>query len=118
MAALAFKDVPALGRLIAVSLQAGRGLREIMRRIQLARDGLYSVKSYSQNDMDIASMFLIFGGPKLVFAMSKSLKLPSLRTIQSKSNRPRIFPSIGCPTENEIDTNINCLFGLEAGPPR
>jgi hypothetical protein len=67
--------------------------------------------------MDITSVCLILGGPKLVYTMSKALNLPSLRTIQSKAKSPCVSPCLATPTHQEVENNIVALFGPDLGAP-
>lgn len=57
--------------------------------------------------MDIAAVCLILGGPKLVYAMSKALDIPSIRTTQTKAKRRRVVVSVGFPTLSEISQNLS-----------
>jgi hypothetical protein len=50
-------------------------------------------------------LVLTFGGPKLHYALTHELDLPSIRTTQSSSKPPIIRPCIAFPTAQEITSN-------------
>jgi hypothetical protein len=54
---------------------------------------------------------LKIGGPRLAFAVSKALHLPSISTVHDRLNLPHLLPSIGFPTRDEILKNIESYFG-------
>jgi hypothetical protein len=58
---------------------------------------------------DLQTLNIVFGGPKLGYAMAKALNLPSIRTTQTHSTRPRIQACIGFPTTDEIEYNLDAL---------
>ncbi|KAJ8473666.1 hypothetical protein ONZ45_g16214 [Pleurotus djamor] len=109
MSIIAEKDIPGLQRIIAVAIQQNRSPGEIIRRIKRARDGLYSVKSFTQQDMDIATMGLIAGGPKLAYALAHAFSLPSVRTIQANLKQHRVIASVGFPLLSEALHNLEGL---------
>lgn len=47
MTTISMNDVAGLSRLIRAAVESNAGPREIVRRIQMAADGLYNVKSFS-----------------------------------------------------------------------
>lgn len=68
---------------------------------------------WQKKEIDIAALALIIGGPKLVYALSKALALPSLSTVYKASNRPRIVPCISSPEISEIIANIETHFATQ-----
>lgn len=54
-------------------------------------------------------MCLILGGPKLVYAMSKVLNLPSIRTTQTKAAQRCVIVSVGYPVLEEVLKNLEGL---------
>lgn len=69
-------------------------------------------------ELDIAALSLVISGPKLVYALSKSLALPSLTAIQKHSRPPAITPCSGFPKHEEIVGNINnCFRSKSYGKP-
>jgi hypothetical protein len=66
-------------------------------------------RKFQKIHYDIQTLNLIFGGPKLAYAMLKALDLPSVRATQTHSTRPQIQACIGFPTMREIVYNLDAL---------
>ncbi|KIO25132.1 hypothetical protein M407DRAFT_211121, partial [Tulasnella calospora MUT 4182] len=111
---IAFLDVPGVQRVVRVALNNGRSPSEIVGLIEKASKGLYNVKDFKARDIDIASLALVLGGPKLVYALSKGLALPCLSTIRKHALPPKITPSSYFPKQEEITNNINNCFRLRS----
>jgi hypothetical protein len=130
MLALAVSDDVAVGRLVRVALRQGSGVRAIVTRLGQAQQGLYHCQSYSVCDpdthllapfvthdciqkktVDVALLVLRLGGPRLLYALSKSLNLPSLSTVYRHSERSYLRPSIAFPTMDEVLANIQSICG-------
>ncbi|KAF8210230.1 hypothetical protein K438DRAFT_1929382 [Mycena galopus ATCC 62051] len=62
-----------------------------------------------ENNLDLQRLVLDLGGPKLCYALSKALNLPSVRTVQLKG----VFPDIRCcvafPDSKEIKANLHSI---------
>lgn len=52
---------------------------------------------------------LTLGGPKLAYAISHALNLPSIRTTQARSQAPRLRVCVGFPTLKEIQYNLAAI---------
>ena len=66
---------------------------------------------YQEKAFDLIALVLKIGGPRLAFAVSKALHLPSISTVHNRLNLPQLLPSIGFPTRDEILKNIESFFG-------
>ncbi|KAJ7159799.1 hypothetical protein C8R43DRAFT_820425, partial [Mycena crocata] len=106
LSVVALDDMSSMGRIVSVGIRQKRSLSEIVHRIQLSLRGAYHVKSFTPNNYDLQQLVLDFGGPKLCYAISKALNLPSVRSVQSKAVFPTIRPCVAFPTRKEIDENI------------
>ncbi|KAJ7848204.1 hypothetical protein B0H13DRAFT_2361998 [Mycena leptocephala] len=113
LSTVAMDDMSSVGRLVAVCLKQKRAISEITNRMSLSIRGMYHVKSFTENNMDIQRLVLSFGGPKLCYALAKALNLPSVRTVQSKSNFPAIRPCVGFPLRKEIEANLDSVHDTE-----
>ncbi|KAG9122901.1 hypothetical protein FRC07_000528, partial [Ceratobasidium sp. 392] len=116
MLVISQSDDTAVGRIIKTALQNGAGIETIIDRIVKAQQGLFSPKNYSQKAFDLVALVLRIGGPRLAFAVAKALHLPSVSTVRDRLDLPRLLPSIGFPTSDEILANIESFFGSEALP--
>ncbi|KAK7036907.1 hypothetical protein R3P38DRAFT_3311621 [Favolaschia claudopus] len=56
------------------------------------------------------------GGPRLLYALQKSLGLASVSTIMRHHRIPKLIPSIGTPNKKEITSNIRSFFTPEIKP--
>ncbi|KAG8718339.1 hypothetical protein FRC09_012817 [Ceratobasidium sp. 395] len=114
MLAISQSDDMAVGRIVKTALRNGAGIETIIDRIVRAQQGLYSPKNYSQKAFDLVALVLRIGGPRLAFAVAKALHLPSVSTVRERLNLPRLLPSVGFPTSDEILANIETFFGSES----
>ncbi|KAG9125244.1 hypothetical protein FRC07_008427 [Ceratobasidium sp. 392] len=109
MLALAESDDAAASRIVRVALHQGCSASAIVERLAKAQQGLYHCKSYSKKDVDIALLVLRLGGPRLLFALSKALDLPSSSTVLRATERSYLRPSIGFPTMAEVLANMKSI---------
>ena len=72
----------------------------------------------SQNVILICISLLVksIGGPWLLYVLQKSQGFASWRTVGWPYRIPRLLPSIGIPSANEINNNIASFFDLSAKP--
>ncbi|KAJ7861090.1 hypothetical protein B0H14DRAFT_2222655, partial [Mycena olivaceomarginata] len=56
------------------------------------------------------------GGPKLLYALQKSLGLASVSHIRRNHRVPKLVASIGTPTKEEIHSNISAFFSPDIRP--
>ncbi|KAG8684272.1 hypothetical protein FRC08_013779, partial [Ceratobasidium sp. 394] len=117
MLAIAQSDDIAVGRIIKTALQNGAGIETIIDRIVKAQEGLFSPQNYSQKSFDLIVLVLKISGPRLAFAVATALHLPSVNTIRSHLHLPRLLPSIGFLTSDEILKNIGSFFGSDVTGP-
>ncbi|KAG9118493.1 hypothetical protein FRC07_006965 [Ceratobasidium sp. 392] len=82
MLAIGQSDDVAVGRIVKTALQNGAGIETIIDRIVKAQRGLYSPKNYSQKAFDLVALVLRVGGPRLAYAVSKALHLPSISSTE------------------------------------
>lgn len=109
---LATKDVRSLQRLLAVSLCKGASPSAILNQLQRSIDGKYNPRTqFSERDLAIGFLVKSLGGPRLLYALSKGDKYPSVATVAQKYRIPRILPSVSVSTQQEISDNITMFFG-------
>ena len=65
--------------------------------------------SAQKTHFDLQALNIMFGGPKLGYAMAKALNLPSIHSAQTHSTHPCIQACAGFPTTKEIEHNLNAL---------
>ncbi|CAE6517396.1 unnamed protein product [Rhizoctonia solani] len=111
MFALAEVDDIAVSRIVQVALRQGCGPNAIVERLKNAQEGLYRCEKYSEKQIDIALLSLRLGGPRLLYALHKSLSLPSISTVNRHAERAYMRPSIATPTKDEVMANIKSMCG-------
>ena len=107
MMLIASQEVAGLRRLIAAALRGGHSAQAIVTLIQRSIDGLYTPRGgFSNQDLDIAFLVKAIGGQRLLYALQKSHGLASETIIQHKLQIPRLLPSIGEPTPDDLIKNL------------
>jgi hypothetical protein len=109
---LATNDVRNLRRIISVALRNGASIPALLTLMQRSIDGKYSPRgSFSEREYAIGFLAKSLGGPRLLYALSKGDKYPSISTVAQKYRIPRIIPSVSVPSRQEISDNITMFFG-------
>jgi hypothetical protein len=116
VAAILANDSPRVDQLIRVYTSQGASRSTITTAIQKATAGLLEVKSFTSQEIDMATIMFRTGGRKLVYAANHGLGLPSINTIRSKSQITHLLPSLGLPTAQELFHNITEVFGKSRVP--
>lgn len=107
-------QVPALHRIFANASREGWGINKLRKQIQLAIEGKYKARNYTQYEIDLVILLDELGGAGAVHAMNHSIfVLPSLRTIQPHRRLHKISPSVNGLKFSEISKNISTLFGSQ-----
>jgi hypothetical protein len=70
-----------------------------------------------KRDLDIAFLVKAIGGPRLLYALGKSHGLASWRTVKHHLKIPKLLPSVGIPSADEISHNMASFFDPEVKPP-
>jgi len=94
----------------------GASRTAITEAIQKASAGLLKVYSYTQSEIEMATILLRTGGRKLLYAANHGLGLPSVDTIRAKSQITHLLPSLHLPTREELFHNIKEVFGKSRPP--
>jgi len=77
VALLRTKDVPKLRLVLDVALRNRASLTTVINRVAEAIEGEYRPNGNSEDDYHLATLVLRIGGPKLLFAVSRAMGLPS-----------------------------------------
>ncbi|KAJ7849431.1 hypothetical protein B0H13DRAFT_2402726 [Mycena leptocephala] len=109
---IAHHSVPALHRIFLNAGKKGWSAKTLRRKLQLAVDGDYHAKNFSQYEIDLAIVLYELGGAAAVYAMNHSIfALPSLNTIQPFRRQNNIVPCVDGLRFTDISENITALFG-------
>ncbi|KAJ6599974.1 hypothetical protein DFH09DRAFT_1271514 [Mycena vulgaris] len=95
---LGLNSVPALHRVLANAVQEGWSAKKLLQQCQLAVQGKYTARNYTQYDIDLAILIYELGGAGTLYAMNHSIfALPSRNTIQPYRRQHNIVPSVAEP---------------------
>ena len=115
---LSSNDVAGLRRLLGAAHRRGASPTKICSLLERAIAGLYRPRGgFVKRDFDIAFLVKAIGGPRLLYALGKSHGLASWRTVGRHIKIPRLIPSIGIPSADEINHNISSFFNPDVKPP-
>ncbi|KAG2344265.1 hypothetical protein BDR05DRAFT_975625 [Suillus weaverae] len=107
--AISENDIPRLQQVINVALRDGTSIHKIVNKLEDALKGVYCPRGYGADDLDIATLVYRLGGRQLLFALNKTLGLPSLHTLQTRSVFTSITPTIGPIVNQNFDDNIRSI---------
>ena len=100
---LSSHDVAGLRRLLAAAHRRGASPAKICSLLDRAISGLYYPHGrFIKRDLDIALLVKAIGGPRLLYALGKSHGLASWRTVKCHLKIPKLLPSVGIPSADEI----------------
>ena len=112
---LSSNDVAGLHCLLGATHQRGASPAKICSLLECAITGLYHPRGgFSKCDFDIGFLVIAIGGPCLLYALGRSHGLASRRTV---FKIPKLLPSVGIPSADEISQNLSSFFDPEVKPP-
>ena len=114
---LSSNDVGGLHHLLAASLQKGASTQTICGFLESVISGLYRPQGgFTQHDFDVSFLVKVLGGPHLLYALQQSHGLSSWRTVCCHVKIPKLIPSIGVPSSDEIRKNIASFYDPSVKP--
>ena len=115
---LSSNDVAGLRHLLGAAHRKGASPAKICSLLECAITGLYCPRGgFSKRDLDIAFLVKAIGGPRLLYALGKSHGLASWRTVNRHIKIPRLLPSVGIPSADEISQNMSSFCDPKVKPP-
>ncbi|KAF7328555.1 hypothetical protein MVEN_02543200 [Mycena venus] len=104
-------QVPRLPRLLSTAKKEGWSTTKTAEKSQLAIDGKYHPRNYTEFDRDLAILMYELGGAAALHALNKALiMLPSRRTIVETRREMNLRITVGDVKVSEILENIEILF--------
>ncbi|KAF8066505.1 hypothetical protein FPV67DRAFT_1652976 [Lyophyllum atratum] len=97
-------------RLVSIGLKQRRGIRGILRLYDAAAKGVYKPKNYTEEDDMRGLLLWRLGGNRIAHIAHRALGLPGLTTLRNRSIMPRMIPSPGKPTVQEVQKNVAATF--------
>jgi hypothetical protein len=114
---LSSNDVAGLRRLLAAALRRGASAQTICGLLERAISGLYRPRGgFTQHEFDVSFLVKSLGGPRLLYALQQSHGLASWRTVHRHVKIPKLMPSIGVPSSEEISHNIQSFYDPSVKP--
>ncbi|KAJ7023838.1 hypothetical protein C8F04DRAFT_969797 [Mycena alexandri] len=114
---LAANDIPGLRRMLTVLAKRGANPRAICATLTRAINGTFATRGgFNERDLDVGWLVKAIGGPRLLYALSKSHGLPSATTVRKHKKIPKLLPSVGMPTKEEISANIASFLDPDIKP--
>ena len=103
---LSQSDIPWLQQLLNTALHNGASVRTIIRMIEDALERGYWPHGHTAETTDLSLLVYWLGGSNLLYALSKRLALPSLRTLRTKMSFIKVTPTIGCISVDTVKKNV------------
>ncbi|KAJ6568869.1 hypothetical protein B0H19DRAFT_901968, partial [Mycena capillaripes] len=118
---LSVKEVPGLPRVLSNAKKEGWSTKKTAEKSQLAIDGKYHARNYTEFDNDLAILIYELGGGAALYALNKApIMLPSRHTIANIRRRQNLRITVGDVQVSDILENIEILFSDldpgESGP--
>ena len=83
-------DVPGVRRVLGQALKDGKSPFAVMNTLRAAFEGRYHARGHNQDDLDLAIPVMRVGGPALLYALSKSLSLPSITSVYVEMRKSHV----------------------------
>ena len=105
---IAQKDIPRLHITACSMLKHARSIHSILEQVQKAADGVYSARSYGEDDFEQQFLFLSLGGRAVAELAHKTQGKPSVAwTRRWKQHQIHLVCSAGFPTPSTIAHNLD-----------
>jgi hypothetical protein len=114
---IAVLDYKNASRVLQVAMKNGSSPAAMVSKLLLAIERKYTPRSGTDEfALDLGYLVKAMGGPKLLFALNRSLALPSYRTIGRHRKVPQLIPSTLAPSFEDATTNISVFFSKQEQP--
>jgi len=121
--AIGSTKVERVERLIKVSIAQNCGIRKCLELLDKAAQQVYRTRNYTEEDELRGLLLWRLGGGRVADIAHRALGLPSVRTLRRRTLIPRLIPSAGQPTIEEVISNTTACTSiikdvLNANPDR
>jgi hypothetical protein len=103
-------SVNRLDALLRAGINHGVGVRGMLEMLDRAQKGLYKPKNFTEEEMSHGLLFLRLGGARVASLAHQSLGGPAVSTLQRRSALVPLSPSVGTPSKDEIQCNLQVAF--------
>ena len=104
--AIACTKVERVERLIRRSIAQNCGIRKCLELLDKAAQQVYRTRNYTEEDELRGLLLWRLGGGRVADIAHRSLGLPSVSTLRRRTLIPRLTPSSGPPTRDEVISNM------------
>jgi hypothetical protein len=102
---------------LKVALKNGSSPAAVVSKLHLALENKYTPHpGIDERALDLGCLVKAIGGPKLLFALNRSLALPSYRTVGRHRKVPQLVPAILAPSIKDASANISTFFSEQERP--
>ena len=106
-----------MSQVLHVALKNGSSPTAIISKFCLALENKYTPHpGIDERALDLGYLVKAIGGPRLLFALNRSLALPSYRTIGRHRKVPQLIPAVLAPSADEATTTISTFFNTQERP--
>ena len=104
-------------RVLQIALKTGSSPTAIISKLQLAIEKKYTPHpSVYKLALDLGYLVKALGGLKLLFALNRSLGLPSYRTVGNHRKVPQLIPALLAPSFETTSVNISTFLNQQERP--
>ena len=115
---LSQNKIAGVSNILSTALRNGASADTICTKLHQAISGTYRPRSgWTEKEFDITFLIKALGGPRLLYALQKADKYPSLTTLRVRKVIPELLTSVGVPNKNEIRKNMKSFLGEKGRQP-
>lgn len=110
--AIGSTKVERVERLVKVSIAQNCGIRRCLELLDKAAQQVYRTRNYTEEDELRGLLLWRLGGGRVADIAHRALGLPSVRTLRRRTLIPRLIPSAGQPTIEEVISNTTACTSI------
>lgn len=108
--AMSESSINSLDTLLWAGINRGVGVRGMMELLDHAQKGLYKLKNFTEEEMLHGLLFLQLGSAHVASLAHQAPGSPGLSTLRRASVVNPLSPSVGTPSMQEIQCNLQAVF--------
>ncbi|TEB22324.1 hypothetical protein FA13DRAFT_1695305 [Coprinellus micaceus] len=110
--------IPAVSRILKQSIRRRESAEYLLNKLVLAASGKYrACAEWSDYELDVANLIRLEGGPRLLYALSRSDGYPSKTTLRRRKPLPELMASLAFPIAKEMSHNVREFYGPSGRKP-
>jgi hypothetical protein len=108
--AIASGKVNRVDHLLSIGLRQKKGVRGLLASYVAVAEGHYHPKSFTEEEDMKALLLWKLGGNRVAQINHRASGAPSISYLRTRSTVPPVVPSHKCPTEQEVETNVDATL--------